>query len=62
MLFSLSLEKKHSKAAKWERQADLPLSTSRFFIIDKSICRYRQVDSKELQDASEVDILSRSHV
>ena len=44
---------------KKQRQDDSDLSTSRFLSFDKSICSYRQVDSKELQDASEVDLLSR---
>ncbi len=54
-LFLLFAEKK-------QRQDDSDLSTSRFLSFDKSICCYRQVDSKELQDASEVDLLSRCHV
>ena len=44
---------------KKQRQDDSDLSTSRFLSFDKSICSYRQVDSKELQDASEVDLRSR---
>ena len=50
-LFLLFAEKK-------QRQDDSDLSTSRFLSFDKSICSYRQVDSKELQDASEVDLRS----
>ena len=51
-----------SICGKKQRQDDSDLSTSRFLSFDKSICSYRQVDSKELQDASEVDLLSRCHV
>ena len=48
-----------SICGKKQRQDDSDLSTSRFLSFDKSICSYRQVDSKELQDASEVDLRSR---